>query len=112
MPALSTMAGFLAESVVGATLSTIYSLDLNYSPERKDQRELDFVMTVGTKRIPVEVKYQRTPDPVRDTQGLRTFIDKAVNNAPFGILVTQRDTAADFGPKVLALPLSTLMLLR
>lgn len=112
MPALSTMAGYLAESVVGATLSTIYSLDLNYSPERKDQRELDFVMTIGTKRIPIEVKYQRSPDPVRDTQGLRSFIDKAVNNAPFGLLITQRDSDVDFGPKVLALPLSTLMLLR
>lgn len=112
MPALATMAGYLAESVVGATLSTINALALNYSPERKDQRELDFVMTIGTKRIPIEVKYQRSPDPVRDTQGLRSFIDKAVNNAPFGILVTQRDTDVDFGPGVLALPLSTLMLLR
>jgi len=112
LPALATMAGYLAESVVGATLSTINALALNYSPERKDQRELDFVMTIGTKRIPIEVKYQRSPDPVRDTQGLRSFIDKAVNNAPFGLLITQRDSEVDFGPKVLALPLSTLMLLR
>lgn len=112
LPALATMAGYLAESVVGATLSTINALALNYSPERKDQRELDFVMTIGTKRIPIEVKYQRSPDPVRDTQGLRSFIDKVVNNAPFGLLITQRDSEVDFGPKVLALPLSTLMLLR
>lgn len=112
MPALSTMAGYLAESVVGATLSTIYSLDLNYAPERKDQGEIDFVMTVGTKRIPVEVKYQRNPDPVRDTKSLRSFLDRGVNNAPFGLLVTQRDTDIGFGPNIVALPLSSLMLLR
>lgn len=111
-PALSTLAGYLAESVVGATLSTISQLDFNYAPERSDQREIDFVLTVGIKRIPVEVKYQRNPDPVRDTVGIRQFMDKTVNNAPFGLIITQNDTTIDFGPRIVAIPLSTLMLLR
>ena len=74
--------------------------------------EPDFVMTVGVNRIPIEVKYQRRPDPVRDTQSLRTFIERAVNNAPFGLLITQRDMDVDYGPNIVAMPLSTLMLLR
>lgn len=56
-PDLTTLAGHLAESVVGATLSTIHGLDLNWRPERGDEPEIDFVLTIGTMRIPLEVKY-------------------------------------------------------
>lgn len=111
-PALSTIAGRLAESVVGAVLSTIAGLDLAHLPERKDEPEVDFVMTIGTRRVPVEVEYQATIDPVRDTAGLRAFLGKAVNNAPFGLLVTRQDTPLEFGQDIVGLPLSSLMLLR
>ena len=58
------------------------------------------------------MKYQRRIDPLADTEGLRTFIEKSVNNAPFGILVTQTDDAPVLDPRIVALPLSSLMLLR
>lgn len=32
------------------------------------------MLSVGTAKIPLEVKYQRRIDPPRDTEGLRTFI--------------------------------------
>jgi predicted AAA+ superfamily ATPase len=111
-PHLTPLAGHLAESVVVATLSTIPSLDLAYVPERGGEPEIDFVLTVGTRRIPLEVKYQRRIDPLRDTEGLRTFIEKSANNAPFGVLVTQHDGVTIDDPRIVALPLSTLMLLR
>ena len=111
-PHLTTLAGRIAESVVGATLCTIPSLDLAYLPERSGEPEIDFVMTIGTKRIPLEVKYQRKVDSLRDTEALRTFIERGVNNAPFGILVTQTDDVVLDDPRLIALPLSTLMLLR
>jgi predicted AAA+ superfamily ATPase len=111
-PHLTSLAGHIAESVVGATLSTIASLDLAYLPERAGEPEVDFILTVGTRRIPLEVKYQKRLDPLRDTEGLRTFIEKAVNNAPFGVLVTQTDTVEVPDPRIVALPLSSLMLLR
>ena len=38
--------------------------------------------------------------------------EKSVNNAPFGLLVTQTDTDAVLDPRIVALPLSSLMLLR
>ena len=73
--------------------------------------EIDFVLTLGTVRIPLEVKYQRRIDPLRDTEGMRTFMEKAVNNAPFGLLITQSPvTLAD--PRIIPVPLSTLLLLR
>jgi predicted AAA+ superfamily ATPase len=111
-PQLNPLAGHIAESVAGASLATISHLDLAHLPVRASDPEIDFVLTIGTKRIPLEVKYQRRPDGLRDTEALRTFVERAVNNAPFGLLVTQTDTDAVDDPRIIALPLSTLMLLR
>ena len=76
------------------------------------EREVDFVLTVGDSRIPVEIKYQRRIDPMRDTLGLRSFVEKAVNRAPFGLLITQDDSVTVDDPRIVNLPLSTFMLLR
>jgi hypothetical protein len=111
-PHLTTLAGRVAESVAGAALSTIAGLGLAHLPERGDQPEVDFVITVGTKRVPVEVKYQRRIDPLADTEGLRTFLENRANNAPFGLLVSLTDTDAVTDPRIVTLPLSTLLLLR
>ncbi len=111
-PELTTLAGHLAESIVGSVASTIHGLDLAHFPERGTDREVDFVLTVGAQRIPVEVKYQRHIDPLRDTLGTRSFLEKAVNNAAFGILITQDDNTGVEDPRIVSLPLSTFMLLR
>lgn len=111
-PDLSTLAGRIAESVVGATLSTINGLDVAHLPERRNQPEIDFVLTVGTSRIPIEVKYQATLDPVRDTAGLRAFLAQPANHAPFGLLVTRTEPTVELDPRIVALPLSSLLLLR
>lgn len=111
-PGLSTLAGHVAESTVGATLSTIGGLDLAYAPERKGEPEIDFILTVGANRLPLEVKYQATIDPVRDVRNLVRFVERGINHAPFGILVTRDDVEHDFGPRIVALPVSSLMLLR
>lgn len=111
-PELTTLAGHLAESIVGSVASTIQGLDLAHFPERGTDREVDFVLTIGAQRIPVEVKYQRRIDPLRDTLGLRSFLEKTVNNAPFGLLITQDDNAKVEDPRIVSLPLSTFMLLR
>lgn len=111
-PDLGGLAGRLAESTVGALLSTIPGLDVAHVPDSKDQAEIDFVITVGVHRIPIEVKYQSTIDPVRDVAGLRAFLKKSVNHAPFGLLVTQAEGKLDLGHEVLPIPLPSLMLLR
>jgi predicted AAA+ superfamily ATPase len=111
-PALATLAGRVAESTVGAVLSTIAGLDLAHRPKRGTDPEIDFVLTIGVSRIPLEVKYQATLDPIRDTAALSSFIEAAVNHAPFGILVTRDETTLDLGKRIVALPLSSLMLLR
>lgn len=111
-PSHTTLAGHIAESVTGCVLSTISGLDIAHFPERSGEPEVDFVLTIGTRRIPIEVKYQRRIDPLRHTTGLRAFIEKAVYNAGFGILVTQTDDAVVHDPRIICIPLSSLMMLR
>jgi predicted AAA+ superfamily ATPase len=111
-PDLTTVAGHLAESVVGSVLGSINGLDLNHAPARRGDPEVDFVVTIGAVRIPIEVKYQARIDQLRDTEGLRAFIEKTANNAPFGILITQTEAATAVDPRLISLPLASLMLLR
>ena len=111
-PEFTTMAGHLAESIFGAVASTINGLDISHFPQRGIEREVDFVLSAGAQRIPVEIKYQRRIDPLRDTLGIRSFLDKSVNNASFGLLITQDESGEVDDPRIVCLPLSTFMLLR
>jgi predicted AAA+ superfamily ATPase len=112
VPELATLSGRIAESVVGALLSTVTGLDIAHLPARQGEPEVDFVLTIGTRRIPMEVKYRRRIDAMQDTEGLRTFLEKTANNAPFGILVTQDGAPPASDPRIVSIPLSVLMLLR
>ena len=111
-PHLADLAGHLAESVVGAFLSDIPHLGLAHFPERASEPEVDFVMTIGDKRIPLEVKYRRRIEPHRDTLGLRSFIEHAHYNAPFGILVTPDEGVEIPDPRIVPVSLRSLLLMR
>lgn len=111
-PHLRDLAGHLAESVAGYFLGGLPHLDLAHFPERSAEPEIDFVLTVGERRIPLEVKYREYIDVHRDTLGLRAFIEKAVYNAPFGILVTMHDDVSVPDPRIVAVSLPSLLLLR
>lgn len=111
-PHLSDLAGHLAESTLGYYLGAIPNLDLAHFPARGAEPEVDFVLTVGTRRIPIEVKYRRRIDPHEDTRGLRAFLEKTVYNAPFGLLVTLQDDVAIADPRVIPISLSSLLWLR
>jgi predicted AAA+ superfamily ATPase len=112
LPHLADLAGHLAESIVGAFLLTLHGLDLAHFPERSGEPEVDFILTIGAQRIPLEVKYRRVIDPWRDTEGLRSFLEKTAYNARFGILVTQRDDVNIEDPRIVALSLPSLLALR
>lgn len=110
-PHLADLAGRIAESVVGTYLLTIGGLNLAHFPPRQGEPEVDFVMTIGAQRIPVEIKYRSRIDPRADTEGLRSFIERSAYNAPFGLLITQSEASLD-DPRIVALPLSSLLMLR
>ncbi len=110
-PEMTTQAGHIAESVVGACLNSISGLQVAHFPGRPGAPEVDFILTVGDRRIPLEVKYQARIDPLWDSEGIRSFLETSANNAPFGVLITQ--TAVDVNdPRIVNVPLSSLLLLR
>jgi predicted AAA+ superfamily ATPase len=111
-PHLADLAGHIAESVVGAYLGGVPHLDLAHFPERPAEPEVDFVLTIGETRIPLKVKYRRRIDPHRDTLGLRSFLEKAHYNAPFGVLVTMREEVEVPDPRIVPVSLRSLLLAR
>jgi predicted AAA+ superfamily ATPase len=111
-PQQADLAGRIAESVVGYFFSGIPNLDVAHFPERGTEPEVDFILSVGDRRVPVEVKYRKRIDPHADTRGLRAFIEKTAYNAAFGVLVTMTDGVQIDDPRIAAVPLSSLLLLR
>lgn len=111
-PHLTDIAGHLAESTLGYFLASIPNLDVAYFPARGIEPEVDFVITIGTRRIPVEVKYRRRIDEFDDTRGLRAFLEKTVYNAPFGLLVTLNDGVKVSDPRIVPISLSSVLWLR
>jgi len=111
-PHLSDLAGRLAESALGYFLASIPTLDVAHFPERGAEPEVDFVLTVGVRRIPIEVKYRKRIDPLDDTRGLRAFIEKQVYNAPFGLLVTLQDNVEIPDPRIIPISLSSFLWVR
>jgi predicted AAA+ superfamily ATPase len=111
-PHLSDLAGHLAESTLGCFLVSIPNLDVAHFPIRGPEPEVDFVVTIGTRRIPIEVKYRTRIDPLDDTRGLRAFLEKSVYNAPFGLLVTLEDEVQVSDPRIIPISLSSLLWMR
>jgi predicted AAA+ superfamily ATPase len=112
VPHLTDLAGHIAESVVGAFFTGIPNLDVAHFPERAAEPEVDFVLTIGEKRIPVEVKYRRRIDPHRDTLGLRSFLEKTHYNAPFAVLVTMLEDVEIPDRRIVPVSLRSLLLTR
>jgi predicted AAA+ superfamily ATPase len=111
-PHLTDLAGHIAESVLGYYLASIPNLDVAYFPSRGAEPEVDFIITVGTRRIPIEVKYRKRIDQHPDTLGLRAFLEKAVYNAPFGLLVTLDDQVQVADPRIIPISLATFLWMR
>ncbi|MBI4801052.1 MAG: ATP-binding protein [Elusimicrobia bacterium] len=111
-PDYSQIAGHLIEGVIGYFLSDIAEITVNHYPERVREPEVDFIVTAGDVRIPVEIKYRRRIDAIEDTMGLKRFMEKADNRSCFGLLITRDDTEPDPDPRIVRMPASSLLLLR
>jgi len=111
-PHLHDLAGHLAESVTGYFLGGLPHLDVAHFPERGAEPEIDYVLTIGERRIPLEVKYRQQIDGHRDTLALRAFLEKSVYNAPFGVLVTMGDDMRVSDPRIVCVSLPSLLLMR
>jgi hypothetical protein len=110
-PHLSGLAGHIAESAAGYFISSLSGLGVAHFPERKTEPEIDFILTVGDQRIPVEVKYRKKID-FADIRGLLSFIERPFYRAPFGLLITQTESIKINLPRIVQIPLSTFLLMR
>ncbi|MGO8751340.1 MAG: hypothetical protein ACLQNE_35790 [Thermoguttaceae bacterium] len=72
---------------------------------------MDFVLTLGLSRIPIEIKYRRGRPDGGGLAGLRSFCSQAKYNAPFGLLITQELSGA-LNEKIVALPAYALLSVR
>jgi predicted AAA+ superfamily ATPase len=112
-PHLSVLAGHIVESIVGYFISSLMNLGVAHFPERSkgQEPEIDFILTVGDQRIPVEVKYRKKID-ADDLRGLQSFIERSYYRAPFGLLITQNESTKIDDPRIVQMPLSTFLLMR
>lgn len=102
---VSTLAGHVMESVIGYYLKGIAGLDVAWLParEHEQQPEIDYVLTIGLKRVPIEVKYVRGKLSKRHFAPLERFCSNPKYNAAFGLLITQ-ETSGRLTDSVIALP--------
>jgi predicted AAA+ superfamily ATPase len=111
-PTMADIAGRISESIVGYFLSSL-GVTVQHRVAKQNEPEVDFVLSLGDRRIPVEVKYQAQIDPIRDTAGLRSFMDVPHYRAPVGLLVTRNETKhLNFDPRIVAVSMRTLLLVR
>jgi len=108
-PAVRTEAGHLVESIIGYFLKGIPGLDVAWWPERTGEPEIDFVVSIGMQRVPIEVKYRHGEPTKDDFAGIEAFCAKPHYNAAFGLLVTQ-STEGQFGKSTIALPAASFLL--
>ena len=106
-----SMAGHIVENIIGYYLMGIPGLEVSWFPKRGREPEVDLILTIGTQRIPVEIKYRhRMPTP-EDLVGVRAFCESEHYNAPFGLVVTQ-DKSGELDDRLISLPASALLVLR
>jgi predicted AAA+ superfamily ATPase len=83
------LAGHIIESIIGNYLSTVEGLAISFLAPTKSEGEVDLIMGIGDMHIPIEMKYQNNP---KVTSGIKVFMSKRTNNAPFGIIITKGDS--------------------
>jgi predicted AAA+ superfamily ATPase len=108
-PSKSTVAGHIVESTIGYYLAGIPGTDLAWFPERQDEPEVDYVVSVGTRRLPIEVKYKRGALNSADWRGLKSFLSEEAYNASLGIIITQVESG-EVADGIIAVPAPAFML--
>ncbi len=108
---VSTTAGHIMESIVGYYLKGIPGLNVNWFPTRKNEPEVDFIVTMGLHRLPIEVKYRRGRPGGGDLAGIQSFCGQTKYNAPFGLVITQ-DLSGKLDKYTIAVPAYAFLALR
>ena len=100
--------GRIAEALVHNVVRLFPGIsDVSYYRHKQGEREIDFVVRVGSKVVPVEVCYQTSPD-VGHLRAVREFLEMYGKRDSFGIIVTKERLSVS--PPTLELPLAFFLL--
>lgn len=105
---VATMAGHLIEGVIGFQLKGMPAIEVAWFPERPTEPEVDFVLTLGLKRLPIEVKYQEQLRS-KDWKGVEAFVSRPQYEAAFGLVIT-REEVGNLSKSSIAVPASHFLL--
>jgi hypothetical protein len=106
--AVASMAGHLVESVIGYQLKGMPASEVSWFPPRSTEPEVDSVLTLGLKRLPVEVKHRAAVGPA-DCAATEAFCARPQYGADFGLIVPQ-DHADTIGDRMVAITAPGLLL--
>ncbi len=95
--------GRIAETLVHNVIRLFPGVsDLSYYREPRGSAEIDFIVRVGSKMIPIEVCYQSSMREHRLTT-MKKFLEEHGKRGSFGVLVTKKDV--NFEPPIFKVPL-------
>lgn len=101
--------GRIAETLVHNTIRLFPGIsDVSYYREPRGKEEIDFVVRVGSRVVPIEVSYQSQVD-TRRRNTLRSFIKEHGKRDSFGILVTKE--TRNIKPPIFEMPLPFFLLM-
>lgn len=100
--------GRIAETLVQNTIRLFPGIsDVSYYREPRGKEEIDFVVRMGSRIVPIEVFYQPQID-ARHRNTLRSFLEAHGKRGSFGILVTKETQSS--APPIFEIPLPFFLL--
>lgn len=104
-----TQKGMIAETLAHNVIRLFHGIsDISYYREPRGEREIDFIVRMGSHLIPIEVNYQNQTDE-KHRSILRDFVQEYDRQSSFGILVTKNSLVAT--PQILEIPLPIFLLM-
>ncbi|MBI4117807.1 MAG: ATP-binding protein [Parcubacteria group bacterium] len=96
--------GRIAETLVHNTVRSFPGIsDIAYFRERRGESEIDFILRIGSKMIPIEVCY-RTDVDAGHRKTLQEFIGRNTNDGNFALLITKNSFSNSFPIVEIPLP--------
>lgn len=108
--AVCTQAGHLIEGIIGNYFAGAHGVNAFWLPERPKKPEVDVVLSIGMRRIPIEVKYRKKVVKHDQLEGIRTFCKTPHLGADFGLVVT-REASGEIEKGIIAIPAKAVLLL-
>lgn len=101
--------GRIAETLAHNTIMLFPGIsDISYYREPRGDQEIDFILRVGSKTVPIEVTYQKQADE-KHVDAIKNFLTTNGKPDSFGILVT-RDSF-NINRPIIKIPLSFFLLM-